>query len=208
MDLANVLAGLYPSESDGRRVAEDAGLDGGRVDFDGSALSMWTSVLREARREGDAMMGSVLAIAVKEYPENESLREAIGGLASRMSMAGRGPRLSDMGERDDETRDLLRSIRDEVVGVRGELARFREEANNRLFALDFRVKALEKVMNGPLDARIDARVRAELERILKGRPAAAAAESARPVLDWRQLGLALLFAVVIMVLTMALGRVL
>lgn len=43
--LRETLAELYPETNDARGVAKDAGLNRGRIDFNGKIINVWRSVL-------------------------------------------------------------------------------------------------------------------------------------------------------------------
>lgn len=60
------LARLYPSEKDARRVLADAKVDSTRIDFSGSAKSIWESALLEAERAG--LTDAIKRILEGEYP--------------------------------------------------------------------------------------------------------------------------------------------
>ena len=71
-ELRGTLARLYPNEADARRVAHDAGVPPERVDWSGSAVNHWQAVLDEASKHG--LVDTVVAIAVREYPNDNTLR--------------------------------------------------------------------------------------------------------------------------------------
>jgi hypothetical protein len=70
-----VLADLYPTEEDARRVVDQAGLEPAYVDFGSPAINVWHSILSEALRQEkvDALIG----VAREEYPDNQELAHAI-----------------------------------------------------------------------------------------------------------------------------------
>ena len=60
------LARLYPDVRNARRVARDAGLDVGRIDFAGSAADVWFYVIGEAEKA--RRVDALLAVVRDEYP--------------------------------------------------------------------------------------------------------------------------------------------
>ena len=50
-EITEVLADIYPTESDARRVADEIRLATAHIDFDGSAIKAWTRVIAQAKRE-------------------------------------------------------------------------------------------------------------------------------------------------------------
>lgn len=67
--LADVLAGLYPEKASVRRVALDAKLDAGAIDFDQGIVFVWYNALRLFSQKAEA----VYQIAVQEFPGNADL---------------------------------------------------------------------------------------------------------------------------------------
>lgn len=74
--LRDVLATLYPRDADTRRVARDAGLSETRIAFDSTAINTWSAILLEAQKQG--LLENIIAIALKEYPTNAPLLDAVG----------------------------------------------------------------------------------------------------------------------------------
>lgn len=68
-NLRDVLADLYSTVQDSRRVVEEAGLNPAFVAFDNRAINNWQSILREAQRRD--RVRSIVAVAHKDYPENQ-----------------------------------------------------------------------------------------------------------------------------------------
>jgi hypothetical protein len=63
INLREILARLYPSERDARRVVVDAGLNPAQIAFDSKAITNWFSILEEARNHSgkvDAILRVVL----------------------------------------------------------------------------------------------------------------------------------------------------
>lgn len=66
IEVRNVLADLYPTESLARVVVRDVGLDPGRVDFHGSAQTFWFCVIEHAEAVGAT--AALCEYAAKAYP--------------------------------------------------------------------------------------------------------------------------------------------
>lgn len=81
--LRDALASLYTRDADARRVARDAGLDETHIAFDPAAINTWSALVTEAQNQG--RIENVLAVALREYPNNARLRDAVE--AYRESMA-------------------------------------------------------------------------------------------------------------------------
>jgi S1-C subfamily serine protease len=76
-DLRELLARLYPTERDARRVATDARLNTGLIAFEGSIITTWFAILRQAVNDGK--VASVVEVARRDYPEDEALKSAQEG---------------------------------------------------------------------------------------------------------------------------------
>lgn len=74
--LKRELAHLYPDEGSARRLATDVGLNEGAIDFDGSALSFWDQVVKQALRR--QRIRRLVELAVDEYPESVQLQRIAG----------------------------------------------------------------------------------------------------------------------------------
>lgn len=72
--LRSVLANLYPLPEETRIVAREAGLNTGRISFQGSAILVWDNVLFEAANQ--AQLDAVLARALADFPRHEDLLKA------------------------------------------------------------------------------------------------------------------------------------
>jgi V8-like Glu-specific endopeptidase len=68
-NLRDVLADLYFTVQDSRRIVEEAGLNPAFIVFDNRAINNWQNILREAQRR-DKVQG-IVAVAHKDYPENQ-----------------------------------------------------------------------------------------------------------------------------------------
>ena len=80
-NLWDVLAGLYPTVQDSRRVVSDAGLNPAYIAFDAKAINNWFDILKEAQNHNKVQ--AVIEVAYGDYPENEWLALARqGDLAS------------------------------------------------------------------------------------------------------------------------------
>ncbi len=72
--LRDVLAGLYPAESIARAVVGEADVSAQLIDFDGSAVEFWTSILDVA--QSNHRVQDVIDVARKHFPKNKELIEA------------------------------------------------------------------------------------------------------------------------------------
>jgi len=72
--LRDAIADLYPTEADARRMTTQAGLDTGRIEFSGKAISIWHSILEEAEKLGK--VDPVIRAATAEHPANVPLLAA------------------------------------------------------------------------------------------------------------------------------------
>jgi len=71
-ELRKVLAELYPTVQDARRVVTEAGLDPTYITFSDKAINNWSSILEEAQNRDRVRV--IVELAYSEYPENEALR--------------------------------------------------------------------------------------------------------------------------------------
>ncbi|MEZ4867281.1 MAG: CHAT domain-containing protein [Caldilineaceae bacterium] len=85
----DLLAQLYPTEADARRVVADAGLSAAHITFSGQAINTWHAILVEAAKSNQ--ISALLAVALKEYGANQALQAVAafyrGGAASTSSAA-------------------------------------------------------------------------------------------------------------------------
>lgn len=70
--LRRVLAELYPTVEDSRRIVRDAQLPDERIDFTSKAALNWHRILRE--EENCNKTGRIIQIALRNYPNNPELR--------------------------------------------------------------------------------------------------------------------------------------
>jgi hypothetical protein len=49
--LREILANLFPTSTDARRIATDAGLNPTRIEFEGKPINNWFNILEHARRQ-------------------------------------------------------------------------------------------------------------------------------------------------------------
>ena len=68
-DLRTLLCELYPHEDQARKIAHDAGLDVGKIDFTGGAELIWFRVLEEAQKHGPVGLYRVRVEARRDYPD-------------------------------------------------------------------------------------------------------------------------------------------
>jgi V8-like Glu-specific endopeptidase len=92
-ELRKLLAALYPTDSDQRRLAGDAKLVVGAIALGSSAFNNWHQILHHARH--NQKVEAVVALALEEFPENEQLRRLSCGIPSPVldggSFAWQGP---------------------------------------------------------------------------------------------------------------------
>lgn len=74
--LRDILAHLYHTTADARRVVDDAGLPPERIEFIGSSSTVWHSILTEARKH-QGKVETVLGVALTEFQDNETLKVAV-----------------------------------------------------------------------------------------------------------------------------------
>jgi S1-C subfamily serine protease len=78
IDLRELLARLYPTERDARRVATEAGLNTGLIALEGtSIINTWFAILQHAVNQGK--VASVVQVARRDHPDNEALQRAQEG---------------------------------------------------------------------------------------------------------------------------------
>lgn len=73
--LRTILANLYPEQQSARRVADDAGVNSASVNWTGSAIDYWQTLLLAAKN--NEQLDALLAIATDDYPGNRELAAAI-----------------------------------------------------------------------------------------------------------------------------------
>src|SRR5262249_49178746 len=73
-NLNEILANLYPQDSDARRLATKAGLPTAYITFENKAISTWFHVLEYANPRGK--VDNVVEKALEENPSDESLLRA------------------------------------------------------------------------------------------------------------------------------------
>jgi len=75
-ELAQELAKLYGDPESAKRVATEAGIPVPFIDFTGSAIDMWSGIVRQADRR--QLLPNLLAVAVREYSSNARLQRIYG----------------------------------------------------------------------------------------------------------------------------------
>lgn len=88
-NLRNVLASLYWSDEEARRVVLDVGLNPAFIRFSDKSINTWTNVLEYAGNQD--MVQDIIAKAREEYPRDKSLALAEQGLL----LAIEAPRIAD-----------------------------------------------------------------------------------------------------------------
>ena len=76
-NLRDMLAGLYPTAEESRRVVVEAGLNPAFVSFSSRAITNWFNVLEEANKRDKVR--AIVNVAQKDYPENKVLTLYLGG---------------------------------------------------------------------------------------------------------------------------------
>ena len=93
IELRKLLASLYPSEQDQRRLAAEARLTVGAIAFSSAAYNSWHQILHHAKHNG--RVEALLTLALDEFPENEHLRALASGRPAALLEGGqfdwRGP---------------------------------------------------------------------------------------------------------------------
>lgn len=79
--LYETLASLYWQPDDARRLTKEAGLNPSMIDISGSPINMWFKVVDYA--EHSERVDSVVAVAFREHPDHEGLKEALAGAPAR-----------------------------------------------------------------------------------------------------------------------------
>jgi V8-like Glu-specific endopeptidase len=74
-NLREILAPIYLSIDEVRRVLTDAGLDSTRIALDRQAITTWFNILEHARHR-DGKIEAILEVALKDYPDNRALQRA------------------------------------------------------------------------------------------------------------------------------------
>ena len=85
-ELRKLLAALYPTDADQRRLASEASLVVGAIPLSSSAFNNWHQILHYAKH--NRKIDALVALALDEYPENEQLRLLARGEASRVLDGG------------------------------------------------------------------------------------------------------------------------
>jgi V8-like Glu-specific endopeptidase len=85
-ELRKLLAALYPTEPDQRRLAAEAKLTVGAIPFGSSAYNNWHQILQHAKNNRGVV--PLLALALEEFPDNEQLARLAEGQPSRFVDGG------------------------------------------------------------------------------------------------------------------------
>jgi len=166
-DLYNLLATLYPLESESRRVVSSAGLDSNRIDFRSQASTNWYNIIREAKNQ--SKVNQILKFVATEYPNNQDIRDFLKNsdeLISNGSMTefepgftqGVGQLAEDAGSDDNsqinskaselDLIERLKQLIGELVGSNDSV--LTNESSNRLAVFDIEVseESLPQVRDG------------------------------------------------------------
>ncbi|MBV7326992.1 hypothetical protein KFU94_01765 [Chloroflexi bacterium TSY] len=74
ISLRTILADLYPTENDTRRVVADAGLNARNIEFSSHATNNWHAILVEA--QNSSQIDALMDVALREYPKKQGLKQA------------------------------------------------------------------------------------------------------------------------------------
>src|SRR5688572_29766870 len=85
-ELRKLLAALYPTDADQRRLASEAKLTVGAIPFGSSAYNNWHQILQHAKNNRGVV--PLLALALEEFPDNEQLARLAEGQPSRFVDGG------------------------------------------------------------------------------------------------------------------------
>jgi V8-like Glu-specific endopeptidase len=72
--LRTILANLYPTASDARIVATDAGLEPAKIEFTNKSITTWFNILAHAN--GRHKVDAIIERALQDFPEDEQLKSA------------------------------------------------------------------------------------------------------------------------------------
>ena len=73
--LRDVLAYLYPTREDARRIADQANLDTSKIDFSNKPINCWHSILKEAEKSGK--LDNLISVILAEYGGNTELCKSV-----------------------------------------------------------------------------------------------------------------------------------
>jgi hypothetical protein len=124
-NLRKVLAGLFPTVQDSRRIVDAAGLPSSHIAFDAAAITNWYHILTEAMKR--QKVPAIIDAALEEYPESEELQLARQGqlLAATpktrdSSQIQAGPVLAKGPDRPTLDLDWLKAFHRQQAEVAGE----------------------------------------------------------------------------------------
>jgi V8-like Glu-specific endopeptidase len=86
-ELGKLLAALYPTESDQRRLATEANLVVGAIPLGSSAFNNWHQILHHAKHNRG--VEALVALSQEEFPENEQLQRLSRGQPTHVLDGGR-----------------------------------------------------------------------------------------------------------------------
>ncbi len=111
-NLRDILADLYFTAQDSRRVVAQAGLNPAYIEFDNKAITNWYNILTEANKRNKVQ--DVIVVARKDYPENDLL-----ALAEQSGLTTvRGP---DIADKVDWAGDTNANHLEKVIGAQSTL---------------------------------------------------------------------------------------
>jgi|694.fasta_scaffold70576_3 hypothetical protein len=73
--LRSVLANLYPTQEDARRIVTDTGLNLAYIQFSDKAINNWQNILSEAEKHD--CLDALLEVVLEEYGTNPALLKAM-----------------------------------------------------------------------------------------------------------------------------------
>lgn len=111
--LNEILANLYPRDTDARRLAANAGLAVAQISFEGSSLGRWFNILEYANAR-DTVDG-VVARALIENPDDDSLK---GALNRQPPKTVKGPEAKEWeGPKASDRLEKLMGVRSTLVPI-------------------------------------------------------------------------------------------
>lgn len=81
--LNEILANLYPQDTDARRVSTNAGLKNAFIQFDNKAINTWFNILQYANGQGK--VDAIVERALEENPDDDSLKQAKNGMPPQVA---------------------------------------------------------------------------------------------------------------------------
>ena len=74
-NLQMLCADFWPSAEDCQLILNDIGLTSVRINMAEPSIMRWLSIINELRRRDDGSMGRLVVVLLRQYPENQQLRD-------------------------------------------------------------------------------------------------------------------------------------